>query len=110
MNDAYNLYDIAAVNKHRGGVGHYIGRGSPLGNPFSIGPQYTRDQAINTYEGYLTDKIRSGDRLICEELNRLGDLAQDGPLRLLCFCAPLRCHGDVIRRVLITALNRRPVS
>lgn len=37
---------------------------------------------------------------IRDEMRRLLDLARHGPLELDCFCNPLACHGDVIRRLL----------
>ena len=63
----------------------YIGRGSPWGNPFVIGVHGDRDEVIRRYE--------------CEVLPSLNL----EPLRgkdLLCYCAPLRCHGDSILRKL----------
>ena len=34
---------IIIVNKHHGKSGEYIGRGSPLGNPFVIGKDGSRE-------------------------------------------------------------------
>jgi hypothetical protein len=59
----------------------YIGRGSPYGNPFVIGPHGDRDQVCDMFEAMILPKL---------------DLE---PLRgkdLVCFCKPLRCHGDAI--------------
>lgn len=61
----------------------YVGRGSPWGNPFKIGESGSRDEVIARFEA---------------EILPLLDLA---PLRgkdLVCFCAPLPCHGDVLLR------------
>ena len=88
--------DIKVVNKRRGEPGVYVGRGSPLGNPYRTGPGMPREQAIALYRRYLWERIGKGDSVICGELNRLHLMARNGPLALQCFCAPLACHADVI--------------
>lgn len=85
----------------------YVGRPSALGNPFKLkeaGGTYTRDESVDAYEPYLRKKINEKDPTICAELNRLYKLAKAGPVDLQCFCAPLRCHADVIRKVLLEKL------
>ncbi len=62
----------------------YVGRPSKWGNPYGAGDG-DRDVAIAQYELWL-------DR-------NPGLLAQLEELRgkdLVCWCAPLRCHGDVL--------------
>ncbi len=61
----------------------YIGRGSPYGNPFRIGPDGNRAQVIRKFE--------------CEVLPTLDVTALRGK-DLLCFCKPWPCHGDLILR------------
>jgi len=110
---------IAIVNTHHGTKeGEYIGRGSPLGNPYSHLPstaaQYqvrTREDAIRAYRTWLDQKIQEKDPHIIQELNRLGHkLQQDGSVKLRCFCAPKACHGDVIKETLLKAImNRKPL-
>lgn len=100
--------EITVINKyHSPNEGEYIGRGSPLGNPFSHMPGtkaeflvLTRDEAVNRYEEWLRYKIRLKDPKVLGELTRLLELARKGDLKLRCFCAPKRCHGDVIKKVL----------
>lgn len=66
---------------HSGAV--YIGRGSPWGNPFVIGKDGDRDAVCERFER--------------EVLPTLDVTALRGK-NLVCFCAPLRCHGDAILR------------
>ena len=99
-------YDIQVVNKHHKAQGTYIGRGSPLGNPFKVGP-LSRHQAIVMYEDWLKKRIQEQDTAVCRALNAIGHAAMDGPVKLLCFCAPKPCHGDVIKRVVLEALNKQ---
>jgi hypothetical protein len=66
----------------------YIGRGSKWGNPYRIGREATRLQAIHQYERYLSQ---------CPWL--MTDLPQLQGLVLGGFCAPHPCHGDVLLRL-----------
>lgn len=77
------------LNKHTSGVPQdaiYIGRGSKWGNPFRIGPDGDRATVIAKHEQWLRtqhDLLRALDELRgCD---------------LVCFCAPLACHGDLLR-------------
>lgn len=72
----------------------YVGRGSPLGNPFLISAHSDREEVVRRYEVWLRKRIRAGDSRVLAALNRLGDDSI-----LVCYCAPLRCHAEVIRKV-----------
>jgi len=61
----------------------YIGRGSPWGNPFMIGPHGDRDTVCDRFE---------------QEVLPLLDVSSLRGKDLICFCAPKRCHGDAILR------------
>ena len=63
----------------------YIGRPSRWGNPFQIGRDGTRDEVIARYERWVLEQP--------ELLAALGEL--EGKT-LGCWCAPKRCHGDVL--------------
>jgi hypothetical protein len=67
----------------------YCGRPSPLGNPFAISPNRTREQAIDAYRRWLHEHIN--------------DAAVDAALEALthdsvlgCWCHPLPCHCAII--------------
>lgn len=93
---------ITIVNKHHGKSGEYIGRGSPLGNPFVIGKHGTREQVIAKYKVWLQEQIDKGNPVVLDELNRLGNKAIDEKgLTLQCFCYPKPCHGEVIKEKLV---------
>jgi hypothetical protein len=103
---------ITVANKRHGAPGEYIGRPSPLGNPFPIGPVHgTRENVIDKYRAWLTciwNNGGSGPEL--RELFRLADLALAGDLRLLCYCAPKACHGDVIKEFIGIVNNGRQAA
>ena len=101
---------ICVVNKHRHDTSNndfYIGGGSPLGNPFYFGESNhaqaqfkvaNLEEAIISYESYLTDAILSGHVAICNALNELIIRRLTGkPANIVCFCKPKPCHGDVIK-------------
>lgn len=96
---------IIIVNKHHGKSGEYIGRGSPLGNPFIIGKDGSREQVIAKYRVWLNEQIMRKNPIVLDELNRLGNKAIDEKgLVLQCFCYPKPCHGEVIKEKLVKAM------
>lgn len=96
---------IIIVNKHHCKYGEYIGRGSPLGNPFVIGKDGSREQVIAKYRVWLNEQIMRKNPVVLDELNRLGNKAIDEKgLALQCFCYPKPCHGEVIKEKLVKAM------
>lgn len=106
---------LKVVNKHshkpnQKQKDYYIGRGSLLGNPFTHLPLEKskalyqvadRDEAIRKYEIYLCNKITvAGDRAIRMEFKKIIDMMKSSDVNLVCFCAPKRCHGDVIKEII----------
>lgn len=81
--------------------GHtYIGRGSMWGNPFVIGRDGTRDEVIEKYTNYFVSNLP----LIFETFDLrvgAGTYSLQNPHRLLlvCYCAPNKCHGEVVAKV-----------
>ena len=103
-------YDIQILNKYKDDItgAHYIGRGSPLGNPHAIGQGFKRGEAIYAYDNYIHDVIeRVKTAKIIDELNKLvNELFDKQELKLWCFCAPKPCHGDVIKDLLLKQLYK----
>jgi hypothetical protein len=77
----------------------YVGRPSPLGNPFTIGKDGDRAAVVAKYRRWLWDNHRA-DREVRRALYDLLASAHQGPLELVCWCAPQACHGDVIANCL----------
>lgn len=96
--------NISVVNGRVVGFdqGWYIGRGgkglkgSALANPFRIPQDGTRTEVIEKYRHWLWNKIQHNDKAVLSELTELLRKAQSTSVTLVCFCAPLPCHGDVI--------------
>lgn len=98
---------ITVVNKrtHRG-ASEYIGRPSPLGNPFAIGRDGSRDEVITKYRKWLANHwfaySAGKPNAVQTELKRLITIYKiEGELTLSCWCAPAACHGDVLREAII---------
>ena len=96
---------IKVVNMKTGGRGIYIGRPSPLGNPFFMRDEADREEVVAKYHAWLMEKIKDQDPKVCGELQRIYDLAKKQDINLVCFCAPRLCHGDVIKEELDGALE-----
>jgi hypothetical protein len=63
----------------------YVGRPSRWGNPFVIGRHGTRDEVIAKYRAWVLAK--PGLMAALDELRGKN---------LVCWCAPERCHADVL--------------
>jgi hypothetical protein len=117
---------ITVVNKKDrrpvapGAVRFYIGRGSCLGNPFtSIQGRATkaqhvcasRDEAVDKYHDWLSEMIADTDpsstpaAQVRSMLNKIYFAAKAGHVELECYCAPQKCHGDVIAELINSKLQ-----
>ena len=82
------------VNIYKEQFDVYIGRAGRgqdgyFGNPFRMGSGISREDAVQRFQKYFTERIQKD-----AEFNRQV-LALKGK-RLGCFCKPKACHGDVI--------------
>ena len=78
-------------------------RPNRLSNPFSITPHRDRKAAIVAFRTHLAGLIEK-DTSERREVLRLTALHQAGKnIGLLCCCAPLECHADVIKEVILCA-------
>ena len=94
-----NNYNVRVCNIHHGTQdGVYIGRPSPLGNPYTVFSPRDRDFVCDLYEDWFVDRVQKDDPAVMAELVRLHQTGkQHGYLKLQCYCAPRRCHGDTIK-------------
>lgn len=81
------------------GDGIYIGRPSPLGNPFVIGRDGARPEVVAQYRRWLWRHIKLRDK-VYRELKRIAELARRGDVTLICWCKKpgheIPCHGDYV--------------
>ena len=89
--------------------GHYIGRNgkgsqSNLGNPFKPRERSieAHKEVCEQYRVWLWQKICAKDAGVLGELEQIRQEAkQAGGVTLQCFCSPLPCHGDVIKKAVV---------
>ena len=88
---------VTVVNIRREPFTLYIGRANrrynlpqfKWANPFRIGPDGDRDKVIAKYRVYVLSRP-----------DLLEALADINYARLGCWCAPERCHGDVLAELI----------
>ena len=73
----------------------YIGRPSPLGNPYSMKDKSIeeRNRVCALYQKWFDDKVVNKDPEVMLALELIPNDAVLG-----CYCSPLRCHGDTIKK------------
>ncbi len=95
---------ITVINRRKQvGLGPrvYVGRGSPLGNPFRMTSEADRDAACECYANWLRKQYTLPGSPQRKALDALAARHQAGEdLRLECFCAPKRCHADFVKHVI----------
>ena len=86
----------------------YIGRGSPLGNPFVMKDksEAERNRVCDEYIPWLDDQLQH-NQVVINEMNRLFQMALNVNVTLGCFCSPKRCHGDTVKEKLEQMLAAR---
>ena len=99
----YNSHDEDHTNGE--GCNFYIGRPSPLSNPFTHNGVRTslatlsfktRDEAIEAYKKYF-DKMYGSDEEFTKAFDDIYEHYKNGEdIYLQCFCKPKPCHGDYI--------------
>lgn len=74
----------------------YVGRPTPLGNPFRVPRKAgakARAEAIESYRRWLWEQIQVENKEVMDALKSLR------PEHILgCWCKPKSCHADVIMR------------
>ena len=90
-----------------------VARPSVLGNPYPIGqgPNSTRAEVIARYRLHLGAKFKEREPSVMGELRRLGRLDAEGKnVALVCWCAPLACHAEVIAHAAVVAHAQMAIS
>lgn len=80
-----------------------IQRPSIFGNPYRIGEDGDREEVINKFREYFTVRIANDSNfrhLVNFHKRRFMKNESIKRLVLICCCAPLPCHGDVIKEYL----------
>ena len=81
-----------------------VDRSSWFGNRFKMKNESERDKVCEQYKNWFYDELY--DSTMQAELSLLKSiLVQYGILNLFCWCAPKRCHADIIKDYLVENLK-----
>jgi hypothetical protein len=94
--------EIKIRNKHNWtGEGIYVGRPSPLSNPYRIDDENNRMMVIERYGYMIKNAILKRDPKIITALHNIEAYLQEhGKCNLICYCSPKPCHADIIKQLL----------
>lgn len=85
-----------------------IDRSSEWGNPFIVSSQMDRDQVVDAYKVYLWKRMRKSatSHFSIRMVQTLNNKT------LVCWCAPKRCHGEVLRDAVawVIAESKKPLD
>ena len=107
--------------KHPDVIRKKIDRKSPVGNPFKIEGDRTREDVIEAFEafvnifwiahskfGYELIYISNNYPSVKAWLLEVVDLYLEGKdIELQCSCKPKACHGDILKDLIIELANRK---
>lgn len=102
MIKVYNIYTEDHSSEQNN---FYVGRGSPLGNPYTHDGKRSslaklsfpnREDAIDAYREYFKQMYKLDDNFK-KAFDEIYDKYKNGEdIYLQCFCKPLPCHADII--------------
>lgn len=71
---------------------------SVLGNPFAINKDGDRKEVVEKYRKWLWSEFKKKSE-VYQELVRIAKKVKAGDsVQLACWCKPLACHGDVVKK------------
>jgi hypothetical protein len=95
-----NTYNMPSASMDKDSSIIYIGRGTPVGNPFKMYNGADRDRVCDNYNIWFYNQIKHKNEAVIKFLDNLKKFHKLGDLYLRCYCAPKRCHGDTIKSYL----------
>ncbi len=88
------------INKEKE-ISFFVGRPSPLGNPFFMKNEEARNEVCDKYQDFFYRKIKENkDKDFFSALKEINDAVKNESVEkvfLGCFCSPKRCHADTIK-------------
>ena len=73
-----------------------IMRPSILGNTFNMSSEDEREISVRKYYHYLREEFKKKEEVYQELIKIVEKLKSGKDVYLVCYCAPMLCHGDVI--------------
>lgn len=82
----------------------YVGRPSPLGNPFVMKDESQRETVCKQYHEWLSAAIKHRNPDVMRELQAIVSSMINGEdCVLVCHCTPKQCHAESIAKVVASA-------
>jgi hypothetical protein len=75
----------------------YCGRGSPVGNPYTMDVGITRTQVCNNYELWFNKELKDPDSKFSKYIGYMVALHKYYDITLGCYCFPKKCHCETIK-------------
>lgn len=99
---------IANKNYYKGD-GFYVGRPSPLGNPFAlkkgkfrICPVDSLSDALSNYDLWLDEQLRDNTSEAYKYFYKIfNEYIDKKEITLICWCFPKKCHADIIKNKIL---------
>lgn len=96
---------ITVGNYKLGARGIYIGRAmprynlvnSPLANPYKLERNTNREIVLEQYKQWLWQQIKDQTQVYSALKDLAKQVQQGNDLTLVCWCAPLACHGEIVK-------------
>jgi len=110
IHDQIKVVNVRALNNPCGVT--YVGRrcqgwcGSVLGNPFRIGVDGDREEVIRKYREWLYKRLETDPQVQSAIMDIVRMLDRGELVRLGCWCAPLPCHAEVIKEVVLASWEK----
>jgi len=74
-----------------------VDRRTPVGNPYEMGPNHSRDAVCDMYREWFEDNHYKGEVKLYLDMI-LEKMKEHKRIRLWCWCTPERCHAETIKR------------
>jgi len=101
--EVVNIKQVKQITEEHVYIGrknsYYNVQASALANPYHVGKDGDRDKVILKYRYWLWELVQNKESEQMEELVRIANMVREGKnVKLMCYCKPLACHGDVVKR------------
>jgi len=99
------VISIRVANRKNTREGRYVGRPTPLGNPYRV-EAFGREGAVRRYRDRFA-RVKGEEKVarVLAALEREAETRKT--LTLLCWCTPELCHAEVVAEEIASQLERR---
>jgi hypothetical protein len=99
------VISIRVANRKNTREGRYVGRPSPLGNPYRV-EAFGREGALRRYREWFS-RVKSEGKVARALAALEREAERRKTLTLLCWCAPEPCHAEVVAEEIASRLERK---